>query len=347
MGSKRTSLLVMIAAAVAIPIVAFFYQRNSEKSSRIPDSMVFVPGGTFRMGFNNSHEDERPIHKVTLKPFLLDLYEVPNRHFAAFVAGTGYVTQAERDGYAWCFLKDGDDFEAVTGADWRHPQGPGSSIGNRMDHPVVNVSWEDAMAYARWAGKRLPTEAEWEYSARAGAAGHFAAQISPGYTAPTHPVISEDHPSHGINPRGKSPSSQRHFLAFTEPVADNVAENLTYIEANVWEGTWPKENQLKDGFYYTASVGRNRPNPWGLHDMIGNVWEWTADWYAADYYAHSPVESPTGPDNGEKRVARGGSWFCSPNYCAAYSTHFRGASPPNHTFNNVGFRCAADVPNDL
>lgn len=112
------------------------------------------------MGMEHSHPDEAPVHAVALASFLLDRYEVTNRQFAAFVDATGFVTQAERDGYAWGYLKDASDFQAVTGSTWRQPEGPGSSIANRMDNPVVCVSWDDAVAYAKWAGKRLPTEAE-------------------------------------------------------------------------------------------------------------------------------------------------------------------------------------------
>ena len=118
------------------------------------------------------------------------------------------------------------------------------------------------------------------------------------------------------------------------------------VKANVWQGIWPRANHLEDGYFYTAPVGSFPPNELGLHDMIGNVWEWTADWYAEDEYRTSRRLDPTGPTGGEHRVARGGSWFCSPNYCGAYNSHYRGASPPDRAFNNVGFRCAADPPQE-
>ncbi len=280
----------------------------------VSENMAYVPGGRFLMGLADGHDDEKAVHEVELKPFLLDRYEVTNRDFAAFVEATGYVTQADSDGYCWCYLEGESDFQTIAGAGWRHPQGPESSIEDRMDHPVVCVSWHDTVAYAKWIRKRLPTEAEWEFAARAGSPKHFRARTD------------------GLSARAAMPQAGG-------PVGDEVL-----IEANVWQGDFPSKNRLHDGYYYTAPVGRFTANALGLHDMIGNVFEWTADWYSAEYYLHAAVANPTGPLSGEHRVARGGSWFCSSNYCGAYSTHFRGGSPPDHAFNNVGFRCAADLP---
>ncbi|MBT5871820.1 MAG: formylglycine-generating enzyme family protein [Candidatus Latescibacteria bacterium] len=280
-------------------------------SSRLIDlaHMTQVPAGAFQMGRLNSYRDEAPTREIIMKSYYMDTHEVTNQQFAAFIGATGHVTQAEKDGYSWVYIKGSMDFQALQGANWRHPYGPESSIADLMDHPVVCVSWEDASAYAQWAGKRLPTEAEWEYAARGGRSGHIMAAL--------------DH----------------------KPDQDPT---LQHIQANVWQGTWPKENQLLDGFYYTAPAGQFSPNDWGVSDMIGNVWEWTSDWYAADTYNMDTARlgddrNPVAPDSGQNRVARGGSWFCSPNYCGAYNTSYRGASPPTHTFNNVGFRCVADL----
>lgn len=249
----------------------------------ISGEMILVPGGKYRIG--DAHEADAPVRSVEIAPFLLDRHEVTNRQFQEFVRATGYATSAERERGAWVYRGGESEWRRIAGANWRRPLGPASSIVAAMDHPVVAVTWDDASAYARWAGKRLPTEVEWEVGARGGewpAAGH-----------------------HDANPSRDA-------------------------SANVWQGTWPKKNELADGFFYTAPAGSFAPNGLGLYDMIGNVWEWTADWY------DDGSQAPT------MKVARGGSWFCSANYCSAFRPGFRGKSPAGHAFNNVGFRCALD-----
>ena len=311
--------------------------------------MVLIPGGTFDMGSDAGHDDEMPVHTVTLKPFLLDRHEVTNRQFADFVEAIHYRTEAERTGGAWCYLRGESDFRFVEGANWRHPSGNGSTIDDRLDHPVVCVTWNDAHAYARWAGKRLPTEAEWEYAARSRGGRHVSASPDLALSSSnvtTTGVRKHDHQHDGptgstSRPVSEHPSSRSHAGHASAP---DVAESDIFLLANVWQGTWPTENILADGYFYTAPVGIFEANALGLHDMLGNVWEWTADWYDPIAYRKSPAENPTGPASGTTRVARGGSWFCSPNYCGAYSTHYRGSSPPDHAFNNVGFRCAQDLP---
>lgn len=271
--------------------------------------MVYLKGGSFMMGSDPSSakehsrgrnvSDEGPVHHVKLSPFYIDASEVTNSEFAKFIVSTGYQTDAEKKGLSWVFKEGLDDWKLIEGADWRHPLGPGSNVAQLMDHPVVHVSWNDATAFAKWAGKRLPTEAEWEYAARGGRRGE------------SYPWGDE------LMPEGKA-------------------------LANFWQGVWPNANKLQDGYYYSAPTRSFPPGDFGLYDMIGNVWEWTADWYAADYYENSPSINPNGPASGEMRVARGGSWFCAANYCGGYRVSFRGKTPPDESFNNLGFRCAKD-----
>lgn len=293
-------LVVAFAAATAtLAAIAFWQESRSaiDLSSRavrwgsgeargsrgIEDDMVPVPGGEYIVG--DSHEHDAPIRRVRVDRFLIDRHEVTNRQFAAFVAAAGHVTGAEHEGGAWVYRGGEADWKWIRGADWRHPLGPDSSITAALDHPVVAVTWHDAAEYAAWAGKRLPTETEWEVAARAG-----------------------------------TPAN-------TVPSASNPARDGS---ANVWQGTWPRRNEMLDRFFYTAPVGSFRPNALGLYDTIGNVWEWTADWY----------REGAGNEPPSLRVAKGGSWFCSANYCGAFRPGFRGKSPPSHAFNNVGFRCA-------
>jgi len=318
------------------------------------EGMVRFEGGVFEMGSAHGHEDERPVHTVRLDPFLMDRHPVTNRQFARFVEATGYVTRAEREGYAWGFTEGDTDFRRIEGASWRHPDGPESSYRNRLDHPVVCVTWHDAQAYAEWAGKRLPTEAEWEYAARSGGGDHVTANPE------RHEAAGPAHPDHaGEAHEAPDPGGAQGGEAAAHPSADGHAAHGAggsashaavdhLVRANVWHGQWPGHRERIEGRFTTTPVGTFAPNEAGLLDMIGNTWEWTADWYAADAYENHVSLNPAGPATGERRVARGGSWFCSPAYCAAYNSHYRGASPPTHAFNNVGFRCARslDDPED-
>ena len=197
----------------------------------------------------------------------------------------------------------------VPGANWRHPEGPGSDIQGRGKYPVVEVCWDDAVSYARWRGKRLPTEAEWEHAARGGL--------------------------------------DRKAFAW----GDEKVPNGRW-QANIWQGNFPNQNTLGDGFKGTAPVGSFAANGYGLYDMAGNVWEWCADYYAADYYANSPEKSPPGPassfDPAEpgvvKRVLRGGSYLCSDVYCGGYRPSARMKSMPDTGLSHTGFRCVQDAP---
>lgn len=305
------------------------------RNDAAPDGMVRIDGGSFLMGSDTNYPEEAPAHRVAVDGFWIDRTCVTNRDFARFVAATGYVTLAERPvdprdypmadpaslvpGSA-VFLMPGRDVNHlrphtwwgyVAGADWRHPRGPRSSIEALMDHPVVHVACEDAEAYAGWAGKALPTEAEWEFAARGGLEG---AQFSWGDE---------------LTPGGK------HM-------------------ANTWQGVFPGENLETDGYLWTSPVGSFPANGYGLFDMIGNVWEWTADWYRD----HGRVARPccttsnprggsreesregTGPDRSlPRRVLKGGSFLCAPNYCQRYRPAARLAQTIDTSTCHVGFRC--------
>ena len=299
--------------------------------------MVWIPGGRFRMGSDEHYPEEAPAHPASVDGFWIDPHTVTNAEFAVFVRRTGHVTVAERpadpasypgarpellaaastvfvpprhrvdlrDPYRWWIY--------VPGADWRHPQGPGSSIRRMPDHPVVHVAWEDVTAYAEWAGKQVPTEAEWEYAARGGLDGAEFAwgdEFTPG---------------------------GRHL-------------------ANTWQGEFPTENNATDGYLRTAPVGRYPANGYGLHDMIGNVWEWTADWYGEHRpaeHACCAVANPRGGDRDTSRdravrgpriprkVMKGGSHLCSPNYCRRYRPAARMPQAVDTSTSHLGFRCIA------
>ena len=285
--------------------------------------------------------DARPIHRVRVGGFWMDIHEVTNDEFAAFVEATGHVTVAEQKPSAEDFpdaapenlvagsivftppsqavaLRNGGGaahlqwWAYVPGACWRHPLGPESSVEGHGDDPVVHIAYEDAEAYAAWAGKRLPTEAEWEFAARGGLAG----EPYPWGTA--------------FRPDGS-------------------------WMANTWQGRFPITDTAADGFAGIAPVGRYRPNGYGLFDMSGNVWEWCSDWYRPDTYARAArrgdvADNPRGPADSfdpqepgqAKRVQRGGSFLCSDQYCSRYIIGTRGKGEITSSTNHIGFRCVKD-----
>lgn len=314
-----------------------------------PKGMVWIPGGEFAMGGvgPEAEPEEFPVHRVRVDGFWMDETEVTVRQFKEFVAATGYVTTAEKKP-DWEELKKQlppdtpkpddsilvagsmvfapttgpvsfEDWQRwwswVPGADWKHPLGPSSSIDQYTDydgHPVVHVSWDDAIAYCRWADKRLPTEAEWEFACRGGEAG-------------------------------------KRFIWGDDPPSD------TNIKANLWQGGFPYEKKPVDGFQLTAPVKSFPPNRYGLYDIIGNVWEWCADWYRADTYESDAkkageagvTENPRGPETGldptephtPKRINRGGSFLCNAQFCASYRPSARMRTSPDTGQNHLGFRC--------
>jgi sulfatase modifying factor 1 len=287
-----------------------------------------VPAGTFAMGdaFGEGYPADgvTPVHEVRLSGFAMDATAVTNAQFATFVKDTGHLTDAEDFGVSAVFhLAFGGSprdvvsraegtpwWLAVRGADWRHPEGPGSDVSRRQNHPVVHVSWHDATAYAAWAGKRLPTEAEWEYAARGGLAGA------------RYPWGDE------LTPRGR-------------------------WMCNIWQGTFPTVNTEEDGFLTTSPVKAFPANGHGLSGVSGNTWEWCADWFAARTYAEGAasgdprgpgerlrVRDPRGPEHGDRRVMRGGSYLCHASYCHRYRVAARSSNTPESASANIGFRCA-------
>ncbi|MDQ7877199.1 formylglycine-generating enzyme family protein [Microbacterium sp. QXD-8] len=296
---------------------------------------VQLDGGVFRMGSEDFYPDEKPVHERVVAPFRIDRYAVTNAQYAAFVDDTGYVTVAEREldpanfpGADVASLSPGAMVFTPTpgpvdlrdwrnwwrweaGASWRQPFGPGSSIDDRLRHPVVHIAFEDATAYAEWAGLRLPTEAEHEYAARGGLDG-------------------------------------RRFAWGDEPYPEGVAQ------ANSWLGRFPYDNQ---GVGDAAPVGSYPPNGYGLYDMTGNVWEWTTDFYTPRHLRLSdkPVDAgkranllaaasaQEGFPSIPRRVLKGGSHLCSPEYCLRFRPAARSPQAEDTGMSHIGFRCASDA----
>ena len=268
--------------------------------------MVLIPAGEFWMGSPDGEgdKDEHPRHKVALSAFYLDKYEVTNQRFEQFVRDKGYRTTAEQEGKAYALTSMGK-WEEVSGAHWRKPEGGETVfVSNREEHPVVSVSWEDAQAYCRWKGKRLPTEAEFEYATRAG-------------------------------------TETKYWWGNGNPGSRQVA-NIGDESVKRQYSDWTIMTGYDDGYVRTAPVGSFEANPFDLHDMTGNVWEWTADWYDDQYYKNSPPKNPKGPSKGDDRVLRGGSWDDAPvDVRSAGRLWFT----PTLRYDSFGLRCAQDRPN--
>ncbi|MFN8348776.1 MAG: SUMF1/EgtB/PvdO family nonheme iron enzyme [Spirosomataceae bacterium] len=269
-----------------------------------PVAMRYIMGGSFEMGSSEGEADEKPVHRVTVKGFRMATYETTVGEFEKFIEASDYKTDAEKEGFSYVW--NGKEWEKRTGINWRH--GADGSIQSNRQHPVINVSHNDAVAYCEWltrkTGKtyRLPTEAEWEYAAGNGS---------------THRKYSWGNSA-------------------TEGVSGNVAD-----ETGATKNNWTK-NAINiflgydDGYAYTAPVGKFKANDFGLHDMTGNVREWCADWYGSDHYTNSGNSSnPTGPTTGFKRVIRGGSWDYDPTYSCVANRDF---NAPSFRTINVGFR---------
>ncbi len=294
--------------------------------------MAFVPGGSFTMGSDQERPEERFSHVVRVDGFWIDEHEVTNAQFAEFVTATGYVTLAERGldpkthpnmsadltaPGSVLFVQPtklgrGGDltqwWQYVKGANWREPEGPGSSIKGNENHPVVHVAYDDALAYARWRVRDLPTEAQWEYAARGG------------------------------REAGKDWSDA--FDQDGKPIA------------NSWQGIFPVYNSDQDGYAGTAPVGCFPPNGYGLYDMIGNVWEWTSDWYVPSHRREAAM-NPSGPTlldiraaagQSPSKVIKGGSYLCASNYCARYRPTARQPQEVDLSTGHVGFRTVLNAP---
>lgn len=299
------------------------------RPAAVTGRMKRLAGGRFRLGSDIHYPEEAPARWAEVGPFRIDRHPVTNAEFAAFVAATGYLTVAERP------LDPGDYPEAdpdvlvpgsavftppqrspvapdpanwwryVPGACWRHPHGPGSGIEGLETHPVVHIAHDDAQAYAHWARKRLPTEAEWEFAARGG------------LDAKTYAWGDE------LAPGGK-------------------------MMANYWQGPFPMHNLALDGYERTSPVGAFPPNGYGLYDMIGNVWEWTADDYRLPLQESLKCcvpQPPPGhpPSPHPYKVLKGGSHLCAENYCQRYRPAARYPQTTDTSTSHIGFRCAADA----
>lgn len=287
--------------------------------------MVALPGGRFAMGSEEFYPEEGPVHPRTVGPFAIDRHPVTVAEFRRFVSETGHVTVAEqapdpadypdadpallvpgslvfrrtpgpvdlRDVRAW--------WAYVPGACWRAPEGPGSSVRGRHRHPVTQVAYADALAYASWAGKQLPTEAEWEYAARGGLDG-------------------------------------ARFAWGDEPAPDGRPM------ANTWQGRFPWENLLEDGYEGTSPVGAFPPNGFGLFDVCGNVWEWTSDRFDRHRPPRACCAPPPRPTAGDPeqiptRVIKGGSHLCAPSYCLRFRPAARQSEAVDTSTTHIGFRC--------
>ena len=289
--------IILIGLTCIAAIVLVF---NCRTSKTYP-GMVFIPGGSFMMGHDEGQDMEKPVHEVEVDAFYMDIHEVTLAEFKKFVDETHYVSDAEKKG--GCFIWNGKGWEKTEGINWRHDELGDRHTEDKMNHPVTHLSWNDANAYAQWTGKRLPTEAEWEYAARGGVKGFKFAW--------------------GNDPLGQ------------EVVANVSDENLVKVVTS-----WPYTKGYDDDYVFASPVGSFKPNVFGLYDMAGNAWEWCADYFDKDFYSRSPKKNPRNDDPNERRVMRGNSWDGRPGLlrCSRRTSEVQSSS-----YVETGFRCVKDV----
>lgn len=334
------------AAIVEIPKHDLLKEQPQDMAT--PEGMVWVAGKTFVQGAKPGDQfampREQPAHEVTVDGFFIDVTEVTNKQFSAFVDATDYMTVAERP-IDWEEMKNelpegtpkpadsvlqpgslifNKNLNMVAnmnnytqwwtwkiGANWKHPEGPNSSIDGKDDYPVVHIAYEDAIAYCKWANRRLPTEAEWESAAQ-----------------------GKD--TKGIYTWGNDPAQLN-------------------ASANTWQGTFPVKNESTDGFALIAPVKSYPPNSIGVYDMLGNVWELTSDWFNVESYKQldtsKPLINPKGADKtfnpanpyAKEHVIKGGSFLCHASYCASFRISARMGTSWDSGSDHSGFRTVATV----
>ncbi|OQV12816.1 Sulfatase-modifying factor 1 [Hypsibius exemplaris] len=291
---------------------------ESEEPEDSRKGMVEIPAGKFRMGTDEPQfpaDGEGPSRPVELDGFLMDTMEVSNAQFKDFVDATDYITEAESFGNSFVFfgMMTEAQMEVVNesvaaapwwyktpNAYWREPEGIDSNLDDRWDHPVTHVSWNDAVAYCKWRGKRLPTEAEWEYACRGGLENHLF------------------------------------------PWGNKLTGKGGVHKTNIWQGEFPTNNTGEDGWMWTAPVDMFEANKYGLKQMTGNVWEWTADYWNT-HHKQDLKKNPKGPKKGTDKVKKGGSFLCHKSYCYRYRCEARSQNGVDSAASNLGFRCVADL----
>jgi len=290
--------ILFLAGLTGVAAMALFLTCQTSKTN---PGMVLIPDGSFMMGDANGQDMEKPVHVVEVDAFYMDTHEVTIGEYRKYVDATNYVTDAEKkDG---CYIWGGEEWVKTEGINWRFDEFGKTHKAEKDNYPVTHLSWNDANAYAQWAGKRLPTEAEWEYAARGGAKGYKYAW--------------------GNDPLG------------AEAVANVSDENLIKVVTS-----WPYTKGYDDGYIFASPVGSFAPNSFGLYDMAGNAWEWCADYFDENYYSRSPIKNPRNDDPSERRVLRGNSWDGRPGLmrCSRRTSDIQ-----SNSYVETGFRCVKGI----